>query len=89
MSVKITYKCDKCGAESESDDQFWIVSVSAQVYKYRQSLSAPQKSIQICRKCLDSFGIIIKPKDPVEAAKFPTIEDLIVEIVQRTAKEGM
>lgn len=84
--IKTIYKCDKCGNEQDNEEQFWAVGVTAELVKYVDKMFiAPKISIQVCRTCLESFGIHAKPKpENLEQEKLPTIEELIVEIVQRT-----
>lgn len=86
MAIKTIYTCDNCGNEQEKPDQFWVVGVNA-----THILSAPNKEfvsgkhMQVCRPCLESFGIHVqkKPDHEQNPPQIPSVEDLIREIVQR------
>lgn len=82
--ITTTYKCDKCGKELDSAGQLWHVGVSAQSInnKLIVGLFVEGKSMQVCRPCLESFGIFVqKRRDEPEPPSPPTIEDLIREII--------
>jgi hypothetical protein len=82
MSVRTIYKCDKCGAEQDESEQFWKVMISAQIINYYGS-SYPVKDIQVCRPCLESFGIHDqRPVAVKETAPAPSVEDLIRQIME-------
>ena len=89
MSVQTIYKCDKCGAEQGTVDQFWTVGVFAHVYNgslntYSPAIDGDYK-MQVCRKCLEEFGIHASNRPPKEPARAPiTLEDLIIELVHET-----
>ena len=78
MSITTIYKCDKCGNEQTTGEQFWTVHLSISCKYFSDSR---QKEIEVCRPCLESFGILV----PAEKAKTlpppPTVEDLIREII--------
>jgi hypothetical protein len=87
MSVKTTYKCDKCGAEQDTDDQFWTVGI----YANCQCLSDNKvtgKSLQVCRLCLEELGIYAETKinKDLMPVPIPTVEDLIRTIMERVAE---
>lgn len=88
--ITTTYKCDKCGKELDSAGQFWHVGVSAQSIntKLTVGLFVEGKSMQVCRACLESFGIFVRkrPNEP-EPPSRPTIEDLIRDIVANATGE--
>lgn len=92
MSVKTIYTCDKCKGEQETDDQFWSVGVVARA-DYNKKLDTgyttyvSNMSMQVCRPCLESFGIhVTKKKDTVSPSNIPepTLEDRIRELVEFT-----
>ena len=87
MSVRVIYTCDKCGNEQHTSEQFWTVGVTAIPSLAASRQFVPGKSMQVCRACLESFGIYVQVKTGEPPAPVPTIEDLILEIVQR-ATEG-
>ena len=82
--IRTIYKCDKCGNEQDTPAQFWTVGVTANHALYVGNDFVNGKSMNVCRKCLESFGIHVqtKPDDPKHVEP-PTLEDLIIEIVQR------
>ena len=91
MSTITNYKCDKCGNIQHTAEQFWTVGVKArtiasQQQVYDSSFSLPP--MEVCRKCLESLGLY-PTKKTVEAEGYapPTLEELIIEIVQREAGE--
>ena len=78
MSITTTYKCDKCGNEQASKEQFWHVEIvvsTLYVPKYTQ------KEIDVCRPCLESFGIFVSIEMKETLPPPPTVEDLIREII--------
>lgn len=83
MSVTTIYKCDKCGNEEKSSGDFWNVGISANPINYSHGSNIIQRlQIQICRQCLESFGIKVHKKPNVAPGPTPpTIEELITEIV--------
>ena len=85
MAVKTIYTCDKCGNEQEKPDQFWTVGVSATHSVYPSNNYVQDKSMHVCRPCLESLGIHVqkKPEHEENPPKIPSVEDLIREIVQR------
>lgn len=94
MSVRTIYTCDKCGKEQDNNKQFWSVGVGATCLETRYSggsimdWSVKDKTLQVCRPCLESFGIhVIKRKDETIPNKLPTTEELIVEILSRVGVE--
>lgn len=91
MSQKTIYTCDKCKAEQvtlgEWPEQWWTVTVAANCANYTDTrYSSAHVNIQVCRPCLELFGIHVskRPDSIAPAPKLPTIEELIVEIVQRS-----
>ena len=88
MTIKVTYICDKCGAEQPTINQFWTVGVavksgnSAPIDQFNDSF-VPGKSIQVCRPCLESFGLYVSPKKKQNPDyNPPSIEDLFREIIE-------
>lgn len=91
MSITIIYTCDKCGSEQEKPEQFWQIGVVTK----QAGLNVPTlkggnyetfttgKSLQICRPCLESFGIFAQKKEGIEQPEPPTTEELIVDILDR------
>ena len=89
MSVKTIYTCDKCGKEQNSPNQFWRIGVVVSP-DFKQPLAADytvyanNKSMEVCRECLENFGIYTSKKtleSKPEIANI-TIEDLIIQLIQ-------
>lgn len=89
MSYKTIYTCDKCGKEQLTMDQFWTVGVSANCATYPATNFVTGKFLQVCRPCLESFGIHVqqRPANVPPAPEPPSLEDLIREIVRRATEE--
>ena len=82
MAITTTYKCDKCGKEQNTREQFWTVGVSASCSQATSKYDAPYFKMEVCRACLESFGIYAqKVKEPEQQQKTPTLEELIIDIV--------
>ena len=83
MSIKTIYTCDKCKNEQESQQQFWSVGIVANCPPSESSTyTITGLTIQVCRPCLDSFGIYVSEKKRKESGiVYPTIEDLFREIL--------
>lgn len=86
MAVKTIYTCDKCGEEQLTPAQFWTVGVTATCQLYSSDVYVKGKVLQVCRPCLESFGIHVthRPGAVKPATIAPSTEDLIREIVQRS-----
>lgn len=80
--ITTIYKCDKCGNEQDTDEQFWTVGITART-KWHQDMDATERSIQVCRPCLESFGIHVSQKKDKPLPAPPTVEELIREIIVR------
>ena len=39
--------------------------------------------MQVCRPCLEGFGILVQAKPKPEAPRCPTLEELIMQIAQK------
>ena len=83
MSVQTIYKCDKCSKEQPTMAQFWEISISANTIDDPRS-GYPRATIQVCRACLESYGIYAK-KETKEAVGYspPSTEELILEVLGR------
>lgn len=82
------YECDKCHARQDTHDQFWTVGIKAESFQHNSNEFVDKKfKMQVCRACLESFGIYvqIKPNEPPRPTP-PTLEDLIVEIIENTVR---
>ena len=78
--IKTIYTCDKCNKEQYTADQFWKVGVVARPNNNEITpYQTPVKSIQVCRLCLESFGIHVQKKEGVKPSPSPpTIEKRIL-----------
>ena len=56
MAIITIYKCDKCGAEQSTAEQFWKLSVQYEHLGTSLCVSGTD-GINVCRKCLESLGI--------------------------------
>lgn len=86
MAIKTIYICEKCGQEQLSAEQFWTVGVQAYHHGYSVGKYdfVEGKKLQVCRRCLESFGIHVKQQNDQESQPVPpTLEDLIAEIIAR------
>jgi hypothetical protein len=83
MSTRAIYKCDRCGKEQETAEQFWTVAVMATTGQWSYPPSIQQKK-EWCRKCLDEMNVLGWVKEPTLSVPAPTFEDLIREIVRET-----
>jgi hypothetical protein len=96
MSKWTVYKCDKCGNEAHTGTQFWTVGVAAfcesnsQQYAIGRLDFVDQKSMQVCRPCLELLGIHVSQKT-LEKLTYepPTLEELIREIVQKELESSL
>ena len=87
--IKTIYICEKCGHEQLTDQQFWKVGVQAHPINYPHTANSfvTGKTMEVCRPCLESFGIHVQQKQDGPAQPVPTVEDLIKEIIERCSPE--
>lgn len=88
MTITTIYKCDKCGAEQaipsmDSPVQFWQVKISSRPYPLQQfqPYGTAPVTINVCRPCLESFGINVTKQKDKPAPPPPSVEDLIREVI--------
>ena len=85
MAYKTIYTCDKCGNEQDTSVQFWTIGISANPHLRPSPCFVEKMSMQVCRKCLESFGVHIRStpdkQEPINA--IPTLEEAIIDIVRR------
>jgi len=87
VSVKIEYRCDRCGAVQESSEQFWTVEVIATGHGEQRRSYGNNGRIEVCRPCLEGFGIHVRPKpDAASTPPPPSLEEMIREICQLEAR---
>ncbi len=72
MSVKTTYTCDKCKKEVDKESDLWELGIEAR-NKGSSSFSSFKitikdfvrgQSIEVCKPCLESFGLYVTEKTP-------------------------
>ena len=83
MTITTIYKCDRCGKEQDTHNQFWVVGVAVKHYDFDSNRSMDfhgAKTLHVCRPCLESFGIFAKDK-PSEPETPQTIESLMRQII--------
>lgn len=82
MSITTIYKCDQCGAETQSREQFWRVAVTLRAISSNDAI--PRNKQDWCRKCVEVMGLL-PPVEHQEAKEKvpepPTFEDLVRSIV--------
>ena len=88
--IKTSYICDRCKAEQPTDDQFWKIGVfaapvAAPLYSYFKSEVA-NRSLQVCRPCLEYFGILVQKKPNEVSTLIHTTEDILLELLERGRK---
>lgn len=82
MITTITvYKCDRCGAEQNTSEQFWSVGIVAGQDSITPQYKPMDRQMHVCRKCLNELGVFSSSKSKEE--KVPMIEGLIREVAQR------
>ena len=88
MSHRDIYKCDRCGAEQDSYEQMWRVSVfcshlPVDPNRYTDQY-AGRNAGDWCRKCVDEvdlLGVKLIRKDAKPDSAI-TLEDMIREIIR-------
>jgi hypothetical protein len=86
MAIRTIYTCDKCGEEHDTSNNFWNVGVMAHSMNYSPSdkTFVKDKSMQVCRPCLESFGIYVTTKVNMPAPPAPpAVEELIRDLITR------
>lgn len=86
MPIITTYKCDKCGSESHSADDYFSIGVFWSVYpRGINAYDVQGKPNKIwCRDCMGEAGLVsLRSKTKVVTPPAPpNLEDLIRELVQ-------
>lgn len=85
--IRTIYKCDKCGKEQDTAEQFWTVGIFARAkdrYPARSSLDeSADRSLEVCRPCLESLGVHVqKVNPPAVQPPVASLEDRIREIAE-------
>lgn len=84
--ITTTFKCDKCKGEQSDQKQFWTLGVGYAHYPTKPVIGQTL-SIQVCRPCLESFGLLANPAVKPPSPPPPTTEDLIIEVLARCGIE--
>jgi hypothetical protein len=89
MGINIIKTCDKCGVVVKEKEQLWTVGITANCGGTNASPSSrlnpyvTNMSMEVCRPCLESFGIHVQhKKDMPLPSEQPTLEDRIREIIE-------
>lgn len=84
MSRKTIYTCDKCKSEQLTPEQFWTVGVQANHYPTASGTYdfVEGKKLEVCRPCLESFGIYVRTRENEPKPTVPTVEELIRQILE-------
>ena len=85
--IKTPYICDRCKAEQPTDVQFWKLGVfaapvAAPSYTYFKAEVA-NRSLQVCRPCLEYFGILVQKKSNEAPPSTRTTDDILLELLAR------
>ncbi len=88
MPVKNLYICDHCEKTQENEPKgmhFISIRVQESSPRYSSSFSKEMHKQLWCRKCLVEVGIVDwKQPDATPPPTPPTLEDMIIEIVENT-----
>ena len=86
MSVTVTYKCDRCGVESNTHEHQWNVHVIAKTISgVVSSYDVPNYKMHVCRDCLEALGLAPRLKKTLpEGSEIykTTFEDIVREVVR-------
>lgn len=79
MAIITNYICDKCNDSQVTPQQFWTLGLHL-----NHNFSNPYKTINLCRNCLESFGIHATDETKKSPDYNPpkTVEDLFREIIE-------
>ena len=89
MSHKTVWTCDKCKNEfvmkgGGRPNQYWTIKVMVDHDGISKNYSYPHMTTEVCRPCLETFGIYVTKKpDEEDSPNLPSIEDAIREIVRQ------
>ena len=90
MSTIVINKCDKCGNEFKSTELF---KVGVFAYPFTGSINTYSPHVtkdhvmDVCRPCINSYGIFVAERDRLPDSSPPTLEDIIIDIVTRTVED--
>jgi ribosomal protein L40E len=87
--IKTTYICDRCSAEQPTIDQFWSIGVWAvhNAGSYSDSAQEHKRSIQVCRPCLEAFGVNVQRETKAQPSYVErTTEDILTELLERIGR---
>ena len=94
MSTRVIKMCDKCKKEVGHSEQFWTIGVrgactlpASYRMHYENADYFEDMKMDVCRPCLESFGIHVMKKADVEPPQKPTLESVILEIVKNAIGE--
>jgi hypothetical protein len=86
MSVAVTYKCDRCGHEQETENQMWKVRLAYGYFGYETHFDDKYEK-DWCRDCMAEFGLLINmPETRHPIVPPPTLDDFLRELVRDEIK---
>ncbi len=79
----ITWTCDRCGLSKTAHEGMWDVGIAlAKCNKTTTHTNVAPKARAIwCRKCVVAMGLVIPADNEPVPAPYPTIEDMVRDIV--------
>lgn len=98
MSSITTYKCDRCGGTSTDREELKLsqigIGVKRDVGSFYYSPGSymlqdtQHREAEWCEKCLLEVGVMSpRPKEEASTPSFPTLEDLLREIIREEITE--
>ena len=85
MTIRYIRVCDKCKGEVDDKDQLWAIKILPVCYSGAHAQdtfdSSPTMKLDVCRPCLESFGINVTTKPNVPVKPHPTIVEAIQEMI--------
>ncbi len=68
MAIKTIYHCDRCKKEVAKLDDLWELGIEARCKSLNYGISIKDfvhgQSMDVCRPCLESFGLYVTEKTP-------------------------
>lgn len=85
MAIKYLRTCDKCSSVVDDKDQLWAIKILPVCYSGIQApdmlFNSPTMKLDVCRPCLEGFGINVTTKPNVPVKPHPTIVEAIQEMI--------
>lgn len=91
MAITTTFRCDRCGREHPTPEQFWHLAVSLW-HHGRTPLNPSNEAINkvdLCRECVEDFGLVPRaPERRDQPVAAPTVEDLLRQMIAMCMPEA-